>query len=300
MASLAEKRVLLIVNPRAGRTLRRPDVKSILRSFRERGYDATVYSTSAPKEATRIVAKNAGHYDMVVCCGGDGTLNEVMSGLMELPQCVPVGFIPAGTNNVLAKSLRLPGPERSAQAIMDGTPVAYDMGSINERSYFSQIASFGAFDEVSYITPQWLKNRLGNFAYFLYCMKSVWEIRPCRAIVSADGVQIDGTFLFGCVTNATSIGGVIRLNDRDVRYNDGEFEVMLIRSPQNPVDIGNTLYGLSRRKYDEKNICFFHAGRVELKFEREVAWVADGEFAGRHRSVRIDNLRSAVQIIQPA
>lgn len=294
------RKALLVTNPRAGRMRGMSAAPIISRMLGEHGYDVEIFTTDMPKEATDIAAKYAGKKDLVVCCGGDGTFTEVLSGLMSLPRTIPIGYVPVGTTNDLARTLRIPKKiDRAVRVILYGAPIPYDIGRFNDSAYFSYIASFGAFTKASYATPQWMKNRFGRLAYFIDGIKSVGEIHPYAVKIRADDFRENGLFLFGSVSNSTSVGGVCQFESRDVGLNDGKFEVLLVRNPQNPADLRNILFGLRHRKYDARYICFLHARHVEMEFERDVAWTTDGEFAGVHRTVCIENLHNAINIYYP-
>ena len=299
------KKVLLIVNPRSGKRKSRFGLFDIVQRLSARGMETTVIFTSKPKEAIFIVESKADAYECILCCGGDGTLNEVISGFMHTSLSLPIGYIPAGTTNDLAKTLRIPlNMDLATEDFLSGTPLYHDIGclkaagSTQDPMFFTYIASFGAFTKVSYDTPQSLKNRLGHLAYLLRGVKSVGEIRPYAVKVKADDVELEGDFVFGSVSNTTSIGGVVNLPSTKISLNDGLLEVLLIRNPQKPGDLSRVLYGLNNKKYDEQGIHFFHAHRVTFEFETEVAFTADGEFGGAFRQAEIECLSNRIQIIQ--
>lgn len=294
------KKALLIANPRAGRMLGKSAAIAVLRILGEHGYDTEVFTTIMPEEATEIVAKHAGQADLVVCCGGDGTFTEVLAGIMRLPQNIPIGYVPIGTINDLARTLQIPRKiNPAANILLYGIPTPCDVGRFNDSTYFSYVASFGAFTKVSYATPQWLKNRFGRLAYFIDGIRRIGEIRPYAAKIRADDFYEDGLFLFGSISNSSSVGGMLQFKSSDVCLNDGKFEVLLVRNPQNPAEVHDILFGLQRKQYDSKHICFLHARHVEIEFDSDVAWTTDGEFAGVHRIVCVENLQNAIQILRP-
>ena len=292
-------RVLLIFNPAAGISKRKPRAAQIADLFAAQKCGVTVMETEKRNDAEEFAAHSARNYDLVVCCGGDGTLNEVITGMMRAGCRKPIGYLPAGTTNDMARTLRLPSNvKKAAKLVLAGKPVPQDIGLFNGERYFTYIASFGAFTRVSYATPQWLKNRLGHFAYVLDGIRSVGEIRPYRAEVAHDGLKENGEYIFGSISNSSSIGGVLHLDPSELSLNDGAFEVLLIRNAPNLVEFQKILHDLKHRNFRNPYLAFFHTGCLRLTFEEETDWTLDGEYAGRPREVEIRNLRGAVSIIR--
>ncbi len=293
------KKILLITNPTAGKQRAKAGVTSAADLFLEKGYITTALTTTKKGDAAEFVEEFAGQHDMVVCCGGDGTLNEIISGLMQAESRIPIGYIPAGTTNDMAKTLHLSkNIKKAVYVVLNGQPVYQDIGIFNNTDYFSYVASFGAFTKVSYATPQWMKNKFGHLAYVLDGIRSVGDIHPYRLKVTADGLEEEGEFVYGSVTNSSSVGGIIQFKREDVCLNDGQFEVLLVRNPTNPVEVRSIFYGLIHHNYNKNNVLFFHAKEISFQFEQETSWTVDGEFAGRPREVHIKNLHNAVQIIR--
>lgn len=295
------RKLLLIINPAAGMAKKKPRVFRIADWFRSKGFAVAVMTTSKKGDAEDFVRRYAEQNDAVICCGGDGTLNEVISGLMHFGSQKPVGYLPAGTTNDMARTLHLPSNlKKAARVVISERPVPQDVGSFNETQYFTYIASFGAFTQVSYGTPQWLKNIFGHFAYVLGGLRSVGEIRPCRIRVfrngSGDGEE--GDFIFGSVSNSSSIGGVLHLESSQVSLNDGEFEVLLIRNPPNLIEFQKMLHDLRRRNFENSLIEFFHTSTIRLVFDQPTDWTLDGEYAGKAQEVEIKNLHGAVSVIR--
>lgn len=296
---MPEINAMLVINPRSGKMRSRKDLPVIENTLRKHGYEPTVFCTTAPREAIEIVAAKASVFDAVICCGGDGTLNEVISGLMRANVTIPIGYIPAGTTNDFGKTLRLPkNIKKAAEAIAAGTPMALDIGVLHEDVFFSYVASFGAFSAVSYTTPQWLKNKLGHMAYTLQGIKDVGGIHPYKARIKTNGMDIEGSFVFGSVSNTTSIGGMITLPPDKVSLDDGLFEVLLVRHPQKRGDLRKVLYGLNSKKYEDCGMSFVHTDHITFEFDTEVPWSCDGEFGGQHHSVDIRVVRDKIQIIR--
>ena len=195
------KKLLFIINPMAGRQQAQSDLYKMVKIFADHDYEVTVYPTRARQDCTRKVLEDAGRFDLVVCCGGDGTLNEMVSGMMQREGRRPMGYIPLGSTNDLAVSLRLPTRvEEAALQAVTGNEFHMDVGTLNDR-YFNYIAAFGAFTETSYATPQEIKNALGHLAYILEGVKSLGKIQPIHVKITADGEAFEEDYLFGAVTN---------------------------------------------------------------------------------------------------
>ena len=290
--------VLLIVNPVSGRQKARMMLFSIVNFLSHSGCKTTVYTTTSQGNATELVRKHAPDHDRIICCGGDGTLNEIFSGLATLDVSIPVGYIPTGTTNDLANALGLSSNvKRAIYLALHGKICDLDLGTFNDDKYFSYVASFGAFSKVAYETPQWLKNRLGRASYFFYGISEIADIRSHRVRIIADGVEIDGEFIYGSVSNSTVIGGLVKLPEGSIRLDDGKFEVMLIRTPKDPMDLHQIIQSLVNQDYSEDFVLFFTASSVEFLFEVEVPWTVDGEYAGESRKVNIGNMQKKAKIL---
>ena len=288
--------VMLVINPFAGRGISKPAVGTIVSQLCGGGFIVTVFFAGefTPEELTYEHAKN---YDMVVCVGGDGTLSSVFSGLVRSGLSIPVGYVPAGTANDVANTLALPRYHSAAvKTIMNGEPRPLDIGRFADR-YFSYIAAFGAFTGVSYLTPQNAKRALGHFAYVLNGLADMSTIRPIHTVVEYDEGLIEGDFLFGSVTNSTSVAGLVKLDPKRVDLADGLFEIILVRQPVNPTDLLDIFAGLAMQTYDGDNLHLIHSSNVKFTFDEDVAWTIDGEDGGPHKEVSISNCNKAVSII---
>lgn len=249
--------VLLILNPAAGKKKARTGLCDIVEGFCRADCQVTVFTTLRAGHAARLAAEYAPSHDLIVCCGGDGTLNEVVAGLLASGCPKPLGYIPAGTTNDFAASLRLPrNMAKATEAILKGAPHQLDAGIFNDR-YFVYIASFGAFTEASYAAPQNAKNAFGHLAYVLEGLKDLTAIRPFPMTVEADGRCYEGPFLFGSVSNTTSIGGMVKLPPALVEMGDGRLEVLLIRPPQNAGELTRILQSCRSRPMTASWSTFF-------------------------------------------
>ena len=291
------RKLLLIINPVAGRNQAQADLFKMVRVFAEHDCEVTVYPTRGPQDCTRKVLADAGRFDLVVCCGGDGTLNEMVSGMMQREDPVPMGYIPLGSTNDFAASLHLPSHvEEAALRCVEGTAFHMDVGSLNDR-YFNYIAAFGAFTEASYATPQQIKNALGHLAYILEGIKSLGRLQPIHVRITADGESFEEDYLFGAVTNTVSLGGVLRLDPSRVLLDDGMYELLLVKNPQNPAEAQAMLSALMLQNYDGPLVRMLRASDILFESNHEISWTIDGEFGGSFSTTHILNNKNAVTLM---
>lgn len=291
------KKLLFIVNPRAGKTKSAAPLFEAVAAFSRAGYLVRVYVTEAGGQARDIAAKWGSRYDMVVCAGGDGTLNETISGLMALEQRPPLGYLPNGSTNDFAASLHLHTTvEAAARAAAGGVPYLLDIGRHNDR-YFAYVASFGAFTRSSYSASQAAKNALGHFAYILEGLGDLDSLRPYRCAIEADGERFEGEFIFGAVCNSTSLGGLVKLDASRVAMDDGAFELLLLRMPKTPLDLQNLITAMTRMQYDYPGVIFRHVKNVVLTTDQEISWSLDGEYAASAPKVEIQCLPGAIKLV---
>ena len=292
------QKALLIINPKAGKMKLQNKLFDIVDILSQK-YTVTVCPTKARNHAMEL-AKQAQQqgYDLVVCAGGDGTLNETVCGMLEADSTLPLGYIPAGTTNDFAAGLGLPKqPIKAAQAIVEGTLHPQDIGLFNGEYRFTYIAAFGAFTETSYATNQNLKNLLGHLAYVLEGAKSITKIKGIPMEIHYDQECIEGEFIFGAVANAISIGGVLRLRDDYLNFHDGIFEILLIRKPKNILQLNNIITSLLKYEYDGDLVKMVRGSRVECLFQGELPWSLDGEFAPSRNHVTIENLHHGIHLL---
>ncbi|MDD6527338.1 MAG: YegS/Rv2252/BmrU family lipid kinase [Oscillospiraceae bacterium] len=293
-----KRNVLLIVNPCAGRTKSRAGTFDIVNKFSTNDYEFSIHTTTCQGDATNIVRKNYDDKQLVVCCGGDGTLNETINGVMDMPNRLPIGYIPTGSTNDLATTLGIPTDiNKATDLIMSGHTNSYDLGLFNNR-YFSYVASFGAFTKSSYATSQKMKNRLGHMAYILNGIGELKNIRAIHMKIEYDGGVLEDDFMFGSVSNSTSVAGLFRFKPEDVKLNDGIFELLLVKKislASVPIALGK----IRAQQYDGKQIILLRTSKVKITSDEPVAWTLDGEYGGAHKTVMIHVLEKAVEICSP-
>lgn len=291
-----ERKVLFVYNPKSGKAKIRNKLADILDIFTAGGYEVTVYPTGKKGDAVEIVANRRPIYDLVVCSGGDGTLDEVVTGMMRSSFRTPIGYIPAGSTNDFGGSLELSkNMVTAAKQIMKGKSFPCDIGAFNQ-DIFVYIAAFGIFTEVSYETGQDIKNVLGHMAYVLEGMKSLSTVRSYHMKITYEDQIIEDDFIFGMVTNSVSVGGFKNITGKNVKLDDGVFEVTLIKAPRNPVELNQIMLCLLNRNIDTNLIFCFRTGSIRMEAGEEVAWTLDGENGGSHREVYIENRHKAVEM----
>ena len=295
------KKMLVIVNPKSGREQIRSKLLEVLDLFSAAGYEIQIHITQRQKDAAEAAARWGQEKDLVVCSGGDGTLNEVISGMMELPRTPLLGYIPSGSTNDYASSLEIPKQTMdAARNVLEGQPFPIDVGKFCKDRYFVYIAAFGAFTEISYQTSQDKKNLLGHQAYMLEGVKGLGALKSHRMKVEWDGNVLEEEFIFGMVTNTISVGGFKGLVTQSVALNDGEFEVLLIRNPRTPRDLSNIISYMFLKEEPNDYVFKFRAGHIRITSEEPVDWVLDGEFGGSRLEVEVENLKERIQILHSA
>lgn len=291
------KQLLLILNPTAGQKKAARHLAETISVFNRASYDVHVYVTEKRGDAVQAVGQFGANMDLVICCGGDGTLNETVTGLITAGLDRPIGYIPAGSTNDFAGSLRLSGDVvEAARQITEGTPHAYDIGKWADR-YFTYIASFGAFTRASYTTPQNLKNALGHMAYVLEGIQELSGIRAEHIRLALDGEVVEDDFLFGAVCNSTSVGGILTLNPAYVDLSDGKFEVLLVRAPRDIQELHECVIALTNQTYDCGMIRFRSADTLHFTTDDGVFWSLDGEKAEGSSQITIENLHKRITMI---
>lgn len=291
------KTLLFLVNPRAGRTRSAAPLFEAAAHFSEMGYLVSIRQTQYPGHAAELAEEEGAHFDCVVCCGGDGTLNETVNGVMRLEKAPPVGYIPGGSTNDFASSLGLPGdPVEVARRITASKGRSLDVGTFNGRP-FVYVASFGAFTKASYNTSQSVKNDLGHLAYILEGVMDLSTLRPYRATITAGEEVFDGNFLFGAVTNSTSVGGLMKLQQEKVVLDDGLFELLLVPTPTSAAGLQALIRSLVLQDFDNGGVIFRHVSRIVVETPEAFPWTLDGEYGPGSDRVEICNLKQRLTFL---
>ncbi len=293
------QKMLFIYNPRAGKAQIRSNLLDIIDIFVKAGYEVTAYPTQAAGDAVKAVRTRCDGYDIVVCSGGDGTLDEVVSGMMQCDEKLPIGYIPAGSTNDFANSLGIPKSMiKAADVVVKGINFPCDIGAFNYDS-FIYVAAFGIFTDVSYETKQDVKNVLGHAAYLVEGVKRLPSVRSYPLKITNGDQVIEGEFLYGMVTNSYSVGGFRGITGQDILLDDGLFEVTLIRKPSNPLDLNTIILALVDKRVKSEYIHTFKTSRLIVESETPLSWTLDGEFGGEHCRAVIENRRKVLDIRVP-
>ncbi len=291
------KNLLFVYNVHSGKGSIKTKLADVIDTMVKADYRVTAYPTQSRFDAANIVEKECKNFDLIVCSGGDGTLDEVVNGMMRAKEKRPIGYIPVGSTNDFANSLGLPkNALKAAEIAVGGELFACDVGRFNDNS-FIYVAAFGIFTEVSYQTNQELKNLLGHAAYILEGAKSLMDIEAYQMHVECRDMALDGEFIFGMVTNSTSVGGFKKIAGNNVLLDDGVFEVTLIKRPKNPLELNEIVTSLLSRVDHSDLIYSFKTEQIRFCAEKEVSWTLDGEFGGSHTEVLIQNCCQALEIM---
>ena len=298
------KKLLMVFNPKAGKNSTREKHDDILRVFREYGLEVTEKTTTCVGDATEIVKHNHKGHAAIICCGGDGTFNEVINGVMASGADIPIMYIPMGSTNDLANTVGVTKDLNSqVELFLNGSIKGYDVGSFND-TYFTYVASFGVGTDVSYMTSQKMKNILGHAAYILNGFvfnlpHQIKNLKPHHMVIEYDGGVIDDDFFFGAISNTNEVAGLFKFDNCDVKLNDGLFEVILVRKLKNVPDAFYLLKKIRDQDYDGDRIITFKTSKMKMICDEELAWTLDGEFGGKHSIVNIGIEPSAVKIVAP-
>lgn len=297
MKNAEMKQLLLILNPTAGTKKAVKYLAEIISVFNRADYDTHVYVTTCQGDAANAVDLFGASADLIVCCGGDGTLNETVAGVIKAGLQTPIGYIPAGSTNDFASSLHLSSDVvEAAKQIADGKAVEYDVGRFSDR-YFTYVASFGAFTKTSYTTPQNIKNALGHMAYILEGIQELSSIRKVHVRMELDDEVLEDDYLFGAVCNSTSVGGILTLNPEIVDMSDGKLEILLIRAPKDVGELHECIMALKNQKYNCRMITFRSASHIQISASSDMPWSLDGEKAEGSEQICVENLHRRIQLV---
>lgn len=294
------KEMLFIVNPKAGRTTLKNCLIDVIDIFCKNDFRVRIYLTQGVGDAARVVEEEGDGYDLIVCAGGDGTLGNTIAGFMESGLKKPLGYIPCGTTNDYAKSLEIPKESiEAAEIIVKASPFSVDIGDMNG-NYFVYVAAFGLFSDTSYSTPQNMKNIFGHAAYVLQGIKSLVNVPTYNLTIEFDGMVYTGEFIYGMISNSVSIGGYRNIVSRGVEFDDGLFEVVLVRKIQNPADLQRIINALLLGDTNEKNMLAFRANHIIIDSDIPIAWSLDGEYGGENTHAEISIHNKAVDLLVQA
>lgn len=291
------KKLLLVVNPCAGQKKAKKHLADIIDIFNRAGYTVITHMTESQGDGERAVMRYAHETDLVACCGGDGTFNETISGVLKSGRDIPIGYIPAGSTNDFASSLHLSSDMlQAARDIVEGESLRLDVGCFEGR-YFSYVASFGAFTKTSYSTPQGLKNALGHAAYILSGIQELSQLKshPVRFELP-DGTVVEDKFIFGAISNSTSVGGILTLSEDRVDLCDGRFELLLLRAPKDISELTECVQALKRQTYNCSMLTFINTNRVTVAAPEDLDWTLDGEKESGHEHIEVECLHHAVRV----
>ena len=294
-----DKTLMLIVNPAAGRGAYKTGFADAMHALSAAGYRVDLYFTAGRGDATAFAREHAANYDALACVGGDGTLSEVLSGLIGLDDPPPLGYFPMGTANDVATTLGLPKNNilEAVRRMTAGTPHPYDVGAFGERDHFAYIAAFGAFTEVSYATPQDQKNLLGHLAYVLQGMAALPSIESVHTRVEYDGGVYEGDLVYGSMSNSTSVAGIVRFPEQMVSLSDGYSELVLVKNPTALEDLADLAGSVLTQRFDSDSLIVLHTKKARFRFDHPVAWTRDGESGGEHQDITLGNLHAPVKLI---
>ncbi len=292
------KKLMLVINPAAGRGGFKFNLPEALQVLDRGGYRTTLFFTSERGQATEFVRENGSGFDVAACIGGDGTLSEVISGLMKLEHPPKLGYFPMGTANDVATTLGLPKNDSlaAAQRLVSGTPHPFDVGGFGDH-YFAYIAAFGAFTEVSYSTPQDQKKALGHLAYVLQGAAALGKIESYHTVVEYDDGVIEDNFLYGSLSNSTSVAGIVHLKEEMVGLGDGQSELVLVKDPKTVAGFGEIVESVLSQRYDSDKLLILHTKKAKFHFDKSVPWTRDGEDGGAHQDVELCNYEAPIEFI---
>ncbi len=294
------KKLVFIVNPCAGQKKAKRLLSELIEILNRAAYSVLVHITAAPGDGEQAVLRYAPEVDRIICCGGDGTFNEVVSGLLKSGVDIPLGYIPAGSTNDFAASLKLSGNLlQAARDAVTGVPVKLDVGCFNGR-YFSYVASFGIFTQVSYSTPQSMKNLLGHAAYVLSGIQALSQLKSYfLRFTLEDGTVIEDSFIFGAISNSTSVGGILTLDVNRVDMSDGSLELLLIRTPRSLFELSDCVRALQQKTYNCRMLTFAKTAALTVDAPDSMPWTLDGEQEAGHKQITVHCVHNAISVIAP-
>lgn len=291
------KRLLFIYNPFSGKGIVKKHLPEINDVFQKAGYRVTEHATVGKNDATEVICSAGKEYDRIVISGGDGTLREAVKGFVISDKQIPLGYLPSGSTNDFGNSIGLPTDVLEAARIAVGEKIApIDIGTFN-REFFVYIAAFGLFTEIAYETDQNLKHVMGHAAYVLSAGKSVLDIPAYKMRFEADGRVIEDHFIYGMISNSKNVGGMSFLIRGEVDLSDGLFEILLVRYPDNPIELIDALTYLSRMRSKSNLVYHLQANTIRIQSDGDIPWTLDGEFGGNHSDAEVFNRKHAIRMV---
>lgn len=291
------KKLLFVYNPHSGKGALKSRVSDVVDIFVKAGYEVTIYPTQCYHDAYNKILNIEEKYDLIVCSGGDGTIDETVTAMMQREKRIPIGYIPTGTTNDFANSLHLSrNILQAADTAVNGEKFSCDVGCFNEDS-FVYVAAFGLFTDVPYQTNQSVKNILGHLAYVLEGAKRIWNIPSYKIKVVHDGQEIEEEFMLGMITNSRSVGGFRKMIGDSVRFDDGVFEVTLIKKVTTLKALQEIASTLMNMRENSEYMYTFKTGHITFESDDAIPWTLDGEYGGDHKQVCIRNAQKALSIM---
>lgn len=298
---ILKRRLLFAVNPHAGKAAVRNKLLPIIQRFNQGGYEVTVFTTQRAGQLPEYIRDNAEQYDVVVCCGGDGTLNETVNGLMACKNPPRMGYIPAGTTNDFATSFGLSkNMIQAAEDVVEGFAAPFDVGKFDDNEYFTYVAAFGAFTDVPYETSQDAKNILGKLAYVLEGAKRIPSLKPYHIRMEHDGGVIEDDILVGIIGSSEYVAGMPMGKMVDASMSDGLMDVILIKNPGNILELQPIINSFLLGEFDEKQVYTLKTSKLRISADRPIPWTLDGEYGGTTGQVTIENQKQALSVLVPA
>lgn len=292
-----DKKLLFVFNPHSGKAMIKNRLLDIIQSFVNEGYRVETYPTKGRADATRVINERGAEFDRIVVSGGDGTLNESISGLLNLDKKPCIGYIPTGTTNDFASNLKIPKDmKKAANIAVEGNPFDCDVGKFNDRN-FLYVAAFGAFTDVAYETPQVNKNILGQLAYFFEGIKKLYNIKSYKLKLKVNGEEISGDYIFGMASNSNYVAGMKADSKLHAALNDGLFEILLVKNPANIIEFQALISDLMMQNITTERFTVLKTNKASFEFEDDVAWTLDGEYGGTVKTADISLEEKAVRFI---
>ena len=290
-------KVLFIYNPHAGHMQIKYNLYDVINSLSKGFDDLNVYASTKQKDIINYLNINGSKYDLIIVSGGDGSLSETINGIMSLDRKPSIGYIPAGSTNDYAASLKLSKDmDKCAKQIVEHKDIKQiDIGKFNN-DYFVYIAAFGAFTEVAYSTSQDAKNAIGHLAYILNGITSLSKIKTYKLEIDTDKEEYEDNYIYGMITNSLSVGGLYSLNSRNVKLDDGLFEVMLIKAPKDLLELEEITAYLINPKLKTNLVQTFKTRLISIETKEKMPWTLDGEYGGSPNKVQITNLNKAITL----